>query len=85
MAYPRIPTLLAVAVLLLTVATATSSHGQFSVLYNFGTKSGDGTNPSYSGIVAQGRDGNMYSTLRATVEHIIWAQYSRSLLREPLP
>jgi uncharacterized repeat protein (TIGR03803 family) len=49
-------------VLLLTVATATSSHAQFSVLHNFGTKSGDGTNPSYSGIVAQGRDGNMYST-----------------------
>jgi uncharacterized repeat protein (TIGR03803 family) len=62
MAYPRTPTLLAGAVLLLTVATATSSHAQFSVLHNFGTKSGDGTNPSYSGIVAQGRDGNMYST-----------------------
>jgi len=62
MDYPKTHTLFAVAVLLLTVATATPSHAQFSVLHNFGTKSGDGTNPSYSGIVAQGRDGNMYST-----------------------
>ncbi len=62
MDYPKTHTLFAVAVLLLTVATASPSHAQFSVLHNFGTKSGDGTNPSYSGIVAQGRDGNMYST-----------------------
>jgi uncharacterized repeat protein (TIGR03803 family) len=35
---------------------------QFSVLYNFGSKSGDPTNPSYSGIIAQGLDGNLYTT-----------------------
>jgi uncharacterized repeat protein (TIGR03803 family) len=52
---------LALPVLVVTVA-ATVQAQTFSVLHNFGTKSGDGTNPSYSGIVAQGRDGNIYST-----------------------
>ena len=33
----------------------------FSVLYNFGGKSGDPTSPQYPGLVAQGRDGNLYS------------------------
>jgi uncharacterized repeat protein (TIGR03803 family) len=34
----------------------------FSVLYNFGSEAGDPFQPAYSGIVAQGRDGNLYST-----------------------
>lgn len=39
------------------------AHAQtFSVLYDFGTKSGDPLQPAYSGIVAQGRDGSLYST-----------------------
>jgi uncharacterized repeat protein (TIGR03803 family) len=51
--------LLALAIL----AVATIAHAQtFSVLYNFGTNAGDPTNPSFSGIIAQGRDGNLYST-----------------------
>jgi uncharacterized repeat protein (TIGR03803 family) len=55
-----LPLLLFIAVALLPVATA---HAQaLSVLYNFGTKSGDPLQPSFSGIVAQGRDGNLYST-----------------------
>jgi uncharacterized repeat protein (TIGR03803 family) len=54
----------ALTLLGLAIAAATTvAHAQtFSVLYNFGTKSGDPTNPSSSGIVAQGRDGKMYST-----------------------
>jgi uncharacterized repeat protein (TIGR03803 family) len=41
---------------------AASAHGQtFSVLYDFGTKIGDPYQP-YVEIVAQGRDGNLYST-----------------------
>jgi uncharacterized repeat protein (TIGR03803 family) len=49
--------------LLVVVLAATSAHAQsFSVLYNFGSKSGDPLQPSYSGLVAQGRDGNLYST-----------------------
>jgi uncharacterized repeat protein (TIGR03803 family) len=51
--------LLAFAVVLVTV----SAHAQsYSVLYNFGTKAGDPVNPEASGVVAQGRDGNLYST-----------------------
>ena len=34
----------------------------FSVLYNFGTNNGDPLQPSFSGIIVQGRDGNLYST-----------------------
>jgi uncharacterized repeat protein (TIGR03803 family) len=37
----------------------------FSVLYNFGSNSGDPSRPAYSGIIAQGRDGNLYSTAPA--------------------
>ena len=49
-------------ILLLVAALATAAHAQISVLYNFGSKSGDPLNPQYSGIIAQGRDGNLYST-----------------------
>jgi len=35
---------------------------KFSVLYNFGTGNGDPESPSYQGIIAQGRDGNLYTT-----------------------
>jgi uncharacterized repeat protein (TIGR03803 family) len=56
--HPFTPTLLVMAM----VAISALAHAQtFSVLYNFGTKSNDPTNPQYSGIVAQGRDGNLYS------------------------
>ena len=48
--------------ILLLVALATAAHAQISVLYEFGSKSGDPLNPQYSGIIAQGRDGNLYST-----------------------
>jgi uncharacterized repeat protein (TIGR03803 family) len=67
MPYQRTRVVLAIAVLVLTVTTSTHAHAQgFSVLHDFlgtgGTNSGDGCNPTYSGIVAQGRDGNMYGT-----------------------
>src|SRR5574340_167331 len=35
---------------------------KFSVLYNFGAANGAPLNPGLPGIVAQGRDGNLYST-----------------------
>jgi uncharacterized repeat protein (TIGR03803 family) len=57
---------------LFVVATLTlcmvvvSAHAQtYSDLYNFGDASGDPLNPQYSGIIAQGRDGNLYSTTPA--------------------
>lgn len=40
-----------------------SGHAQtFSVLYDFGSGSQDPVNPTYPGTIAQGRDGNLYST-----------------------
>lgn len=52
-----------VRVIVLAVACAAAAYAQtLSVLYNFGTKTGDPYNPQNSGIIAQGRDGNMYST-----------------------
>jgi uncharacterized repeat protein (TIGR03803 family) len=48
--------------LLVLIAAAGLQAQTFSVLYNFGSNSGDPYGPSYSGIVAQGRDGNLYST-----------------------
>lgn len=59
----RIYDLFAVAMLIMTIAATTVAQAQnFSVLYNFGTKSGDPYAPQNAGIVAQGRDGNLYST-----------------------
>jgi uncharacterized repeat protein (TIGR03803 family) len=57
-------TLLVLAIAVLTGAAHTQTY---SVIYNFspGTKSGDPANPQYSGIIAQGHDGNLYSTTPA--------------------
>jgi uncharacterized repeat protein (TIGR03803 family) len=57
-----LPGLLVLAVM---VANATAHAQGFSVLYNFGSNSGDPSKPAYSGIIAQGRDGNLYSTAPA--------------------
>jgi len=44
-------------------ASATVLHAQtYKVLYNFGNVKCDPLDPSISGIIAQGRDGNLYST-----------------------
>jgi uncharacterized repeat protein (TIGR03803 family) len=50
------------AVLVLAIVVTVPAHAQtFSVLYNFGTNAGDPLRPGYPQIVAQGRDGNLYS------------------------
>ncbi|HWY56734.1 MAG TPA: choice-of-anchor tandem repeat GloVer-containing protein [Terriglobales bacterium] len=54
-----------VPVLLVLIAAAGLQAQTFSVLYNFGSNSGDPYKPAYSGIIAQGRDGNLYSTAPA--------------------
>ena len=56
--------LVALALLALTVFVPTTiAHAQaYSVLYDFGIRVGDPINPSWPGVVAQGRDGNLYST-----------------------
>ena len=49
--------------LLMVVLAATVAHTQtFSVLYNFGTNSGDPVSPQAPSVIAQGRDANLYST-----------------------
>src|ERR1700694_3202088 len=54
---------LAVAMIVMAVATATTAEAQtFSVLYTFGSNTGDPYNTQYPGLIAQGRDGDLYST-----------------------
>jgi uncharacterized repeat protein (TIGR03803 family) len=51
----------------LIACTADYSAAQtYTPLYEFGAKSGDPENPQYSGIITQGRDGNLYSTAPST-------------------
>ena len=42
--------------------TATFAPPTLSLLYSLGSASGDPLNPTWPGIIAQGRDGNLYST-----------------------
>src|SRR5215471_18724088 len=58
--------LLLATVTLVLASALTSAYAQtYSVLYNFGSKAGDPLSPANSGIIAQGRDGNLYSTTPA--------------------
>jgi uncharacterized repeat protein (TIGR03803 family) len=59
----RVYGLLAVTTVMLNIAASnTVAHAQtFSVMYNFGSKGGDPLEPTQS-VVAQGRDGNLYSS-----------------------
>ena len=51
------------AIMMLGLTRETPAQAQeFSVLYNFGNKSGDPQEPDSPGIISQGRDGNLYST-----------------------
>jgi uncharacterized repeat protein (TIGR03803 family) len=61
-AIARILRLLLVAAAATTAATAQT----YTVLYNFGVDSGDPNDPVYSGIIAEGLDGTMYSTTDQT-------------------
>src|SRR5271170_6588131 len=61
----KIYRLSAIAILTLSMTVAAAHAQTYSDLYNFGSSSGDPLNPAYSGIVAQGRDGNLYSTTPA--------------------
>jgi uncharacterized repeat protein (TIGR03803 family) len=50
---------LSLAFLLMLVSSA---GAQVTLLYNFGTHSGDPAHPNNPGSIVQGRDGNLYST-----------------------
>src|SRR5437588_558756 len=52
----------AVAILALGLAAAGAHAQTYSDLYNFGSATGDPANPQFQGVVAQGFDGNLYST-----------------------
>ena len=59
---------LAIAMILLIAAATPIARAQtYTVLYNYspGTKGGDPSNPQYSGIIAQGQDGNLFTTTPA--------------------
>jgi uncharacterized repeat protein (TIGR03803 family) len=54
--------LIAIAFALILSTIIVNAQAQtYNVLYSFGDRSGDPTGPRYSGIIAQGRDGNLYS------------------------
>jgi len=57
--------LFAITTLALSLVVTVAYAQTYSDLYNFGDASGDPLSPQYSGIVAQGRDGNLYSTTPA--------------------
>jgi len=59
----RFSALFTVVIIILGFAWQTPAQAQkFSVLYNFGGKSGDPEEPAPPGIISQERDGNLYST-----------------------
>jgi uncharacterized repeat protein (TIGR03803 family) len=51
-----------VATLMLGMVAAAGHAQTYTDLYDLGGKAGDPLSPQYSGIVAQGRDGNLYTT-----------------------
>jgi uncharacterized repeat protein (TIGR03803 family) len=52
----------ATVLMLILFSSATVFSQTFSVLYDFGSHAGDPLSPEVSGIIAEGRDGNLYST-----------------------
>jgi uncharacterized repeat protein (TIGR03803 family) len=57
--------LFTLALLWLVFVAAIAQTQTYSVLYDFGTNTGDPRNPGWPGVFAQGRDGNLYSTSQA--------------------
>jgi hypothetical protein len=58
----RLAYALSFTVALVVAAAVADAQAGYSVLYNFGSNSGDPVKPSFMGIIAQGRDGNLYTT-----------------------
>src|ERR1700722_1414755 len=57
--------LFAFAILTLVLAVSVAHAQTYTDLYNLGDATGDPLSPQFSGIVAQGRDGNLYSSTPA--------------------
>ena len=60
-AFRKSALLILVMIMLVVVASTAASAQTYTVLYNFGSKDGDPNGP-YQSIIAQGRDGSLYST-----------------------
>lgn len=76
---PRHAVLFALASVVLVATSVSPLSGQtYSVLYNFGTVSTDPYNPVYTGAIAQGRDGNLYTTASAGGGYDVGAVFSMS-------
>jgi uncharacterized repeat protein (TIGR03803 family) len=58
----RLHSHLALVIILLGLMWQPAQAQSFSVLYNFGTNTGDPYNPPAPGTIVQGRDGNLYTT-----------------------
>jgi hypothetical protein len=79
MTHQRLHTLLTFVMLALVFAAPTRSHAQtYTSLYEFGGKTGDPTQPQYSGVIAQGRDGCTLRRRMVAVFALSAAPYSRS-------
>ena len=48
--------------LVFSLMLVSSAGAQVTLLYNFGTHSGDPAHPNFPGFIVQGRDGNLYTT-----------------------
>jgi hypothetical protein len=71
-----------VLLILVAMSATTSAYAKtFSVVHNFGSRAGDPANPTYSGIVALGRDDNLYTTSSFGADMRV-AQYSKFLPRD---
>ena len=61
MKFSRLIRLSRLAGLVLVIAAVVARAQTYSVVYNFGSNSGDPNQPFYSGTIAQGQDGDLYS------------------------
>jgi uncharacterized repeat protein (TIGR03803 family) len=59
---PRLSKMASILLVLCVAATTAATAQTYTDLYNFGTNSGDPASPRYTGVIAQGRDGNLYTT-----------------------
>jgi len=62
MKFSRLIRLSMLAGLVLVIAAVVARAQTYSVVYNFGSNSGDPNQPFFAGILAQGQDGDLYST-----------------------
>ena len=59
----RAAVIIATMILAISAATTETKAQTYTVLYNFGINSGDPNDPQYSAVIAEGPDGNLYSTI----------------------